>query len=286
MYEPIFCNVFLMYFSLFTSSVFDRLLRSNFRQLTRVLETRYSRRTITFTPWTNINSNLLLLFPFTCFSAVLLSHNLSRLHFSLLFSPAPRRVSLYCFWIFSSLWILIPPQCVHSPPASFPSSVCFSASSRVSLMLFFSFALMFLLTNSSSGFDLTIPLLSTLFLFISISPSCPLPPRHALTDTHTFSNCLSPSGLQADKSWHVSQLSCRVTELLDSSQLSGWPISAVTHTFWNKVYVKVFHHFSSTKHHYNRKPNDKVYSLWKGGKRTSLQSWAETHSILTDTLKI
>lgn len=179
-------------------------------------------------PSTNINSHLLLHFSFTWFSSELLSRNLSRLHFFLLFSPAPQCVSLYCFWIFPpfEFWFL-PSVCALLPP--FPrllpffglclyTFLCVSHwCSLSSFSLDVSFCFLILLTQSSTGFDLTIPFCSSVFL--------------SLSHTHIFSNCLFPSGLPADQSWHVSQLSCRVTELLDSSQLSGWPISAQIHTF-------------------------------------------------------
>lgn len=162
-------------------------------------------------------------FSFTSFSAALLSRNLSCLHFFLLFSPASQRVSLYCFWIFPSFefWFL--------------PSACALLSPFLKLFLFFCVSLLCLcLTDSLSSIPLMFLSVSWFFshkrfwshytsLFRSVS--CPL--FHTLT--HIVK--LFSSGLPADQSWHVSHLSCKVTELLDSSQLSGWPISALTHTF-------------------------------------------------------
>lgn len=186
--------------------------------LTRVLET------ITFTPSTDINSNLLLHFffyPLVFCAAVMQSLPLTFLPFVLSCISACLSLLLEEF---SFLWILIPPQCLRSPPAF--SKTLFSPFLSVSLPPFVrladalllsldvSFGFLIRLTQSSAGFDLTIPL----SLSLSLSPS------------HTLRLSLS-SWVACRSELACLSVSCRVTELLDSFQLSGWPISAQIHTF-------------------------------------------------------
>lgn len=124
---------------------------------------------------------------------------------------------------FSILWILIPPQCLRSPLAFSKTLSLFLCVSTLFVSRWFP---LFHSLDVSFGFLilLTQPVLISPYLsFCSVS--CPL--FHTLTHIVKLFSC----GLPADQSWHISHLSCKVTELLDSSQLSGWPISARTHTF-------------------------------------------------------
>lgn len=177
---------------------------------------------------------------------------------------------------FSTLWILIPPQCLRSPPAF---------SKTLSLFLSVSLPCM-CLTDALSFFPLMFLSVSRFFshnptlVLISLYPSFPQSLSLSLSNTHTNSHTLSNS-----LSFWVagrSKLACLSLKL--QSYRAPWFISAiwVTHFCTNShilmlwKYVKVFHHINfnnipisqDTSPHWWQ--NYKVYSFWKASKSTSL----------------
>lgn len=133
--------------------------------------------TIMFTSSTNINSNLLLRLSVQC-----CCHTIS-LTSSLLFSPASLCASLYCFWIsfLFEFWFL-------SVEAVLPFySFLFASLSTFCMSCWHSSPFLILLTQSGAVLDLTVHLRSSLSSL-----------------AHTFSDSVSPAGLLADHSWHLS----------------------------------------------------------------------------------
>lgn len=147
---------------------------------------------------------------------MLLSHNLSLLHSCLLFSPPSQRVSLYCFRIFFPLNFDSSPVSLHPPflKTLFSPFLCAShwCSSLLFPWCFFPFVSWFV------SHYLALVLNS---LGLSFSQSFSV--SHTHTDT-LFSQVACRSQLAC------LSVSCRVTKLLDSYQLSGWPISAQAHS--------------------------------------------------------
>lgn len=148
--------------------------------------------------------------------SVLLSHNLSLLHSCLLFSPPSQRVSLYCFRNFFPLNFDSSPVSLHPPflKTLFSPFLCAShwCSSLLFPWCFFPFVSWFV------SHYLALVLNS---LGLSFSQSFSV--SHTHTDT-LFSQVACRSQLAC------LSVSCRVTKLLDSYQLSGWPISAQAHS--------------------------------------------------------
>lgn len=154
-------------------------------------------------------SNLLLLFFFTRLSSVLLSDDLFLspfLSFVLSVSLCFRNVSPIAFWflpIVYSLLLHFQKLCVRlitEAPSSSP-------------LIFLSVCLLIHFTQSSTGFWSHH---TSLFLRFSL--------------THTQKVPLS-SWVAWRSELACLPVSCRVTELLGSLQLSRWPISSLIHTF-------------------------------------------------------
>lgn len=168
--------------------------------LTGELELRLSR-----SPLQQMSSQICSYASFPLLSSMLLSHNLSLLHFSLLFSSASQRLS------FTALGIFLPLN-FDSSPVSALSSHPFFGKSFPLFSLYLCVSLM--LSSLDVSFRLSLDSSHTIYCWVwsryTFSPSSVF-----LCFTHTQSDCLSPRGLPVDQSRHVS-VSRRVTELLDS----------------------------------------------------------------------